>query len=275
MTLALKLVLLATVLLGLAGGLLAASLLRSGIGANTAPWAVTEGRVVDETTGQPIPGAKVVSLSRDMFQLGDARNEARSDAQGAFRLRYRAKGLKAFEVHASGYVPFDMEGFATLEGPVRLARGNVELRNLLTRQVELPAQAHVDSFRVNLESGTVVEGGGDYDVAFRVDPADTGKVLAVAGPGRVVHVEPKTPVVYPGLAIAPDSGYVPVARVPRRPVELICFVRRESGPRYGFTTFYPGWWFPDAGRFRYVSFVTVFNRAGGRGLRGADPPNVR
>jgi hypothetical protein len=276
--LALAVLLVCAAVLGLAGGIVFGPLVSmASRPENKSTWDVFHGTVVDAETGRPIRGASIEATSGAPLQLFVDRDEVKSDANGEFAVRMRPNRRGSIFVRSRGYATLDLGAYETPPTRVALLRRTAEERDLTTARIDILPETHRDGFRVNLETAKVVDGDGDYDVAFRVDPADTSTVLAEAGPGRTLHFEGRraTNGLYSfpmNLATVPDTGYGSILRVPRRPKLFYCVVRRERGPRYGVTGFYPGWWFPDAGQFRYVSFETVFNRSGGRGFLGADRP---
>jgi len=237
-------------------------------------WETQRGTVVDFATREPIKGAKVEGVSGVPLQIFADRSDCRTNEKGVFALPVRRNRDTAITIHAKGYAPLEWSG--ELPEPVELLRATAAEKDLVVARIEFPKETHLDGFRVDLERGALTD-GSDYDVEFRIDSADTAWAIAQAGPGRSLLVEQRgdsyCPYNFPMVvATVPETGHIPVARVPRHMSSLLCVVRRDNGPRYAVASFHPQFWFPGEGGFRYTAFETVFNRAGGRGFLGASRP---
>jgi hypothetical protein len=234
---------------------------------------LVKGTLVDQATLEPVRGAKVTAISREILQPWDDSSEARTNTRGEFAVPVIPRRWTTYRVRADGYMPVDIS-------PESIDRLDLQLPRATAKPNELVAPlVHFDqassSFRLDMPSGRFVS-GADYDVAVGIDPASDSMVVVEAGPGRSLQVEERGPSVtcwisFPSnLMWAPKAGYVHSARVRRRGESLICFVRRDQGPSYGALELYPKAIFPQKPYAVGWDFDVVWNTTGGRGLCGTE-----
>ena len=240
-------------------------------------FAPVTGRIWDHATRKPIVGAKVTAISGKPLQFRVDRDVAFTNAQGEYMVKTVPGRDGGFDIRADGYMTLYITAQPRKQLDVPMVRATAKAKDLATARIQVPPGEHLHDLRLDLERGKIVE-RGDYDVEIRLETTGDSTLVAAAGPGRSVRIVPRGKWVAPwnsfpeNMRFAPDSGYAEAAQVPARSEQVLLFVRRDSGPRYGAIDLFPRALFPPPGRNRYAQFDIVFNRAGGRGFCGAAQP---
>jgi hypothetical protein len=231
---------------------------------------VLHGTVADLDTGQPLAGVVVAASFGTPIAPWITMDRARTNERGEFRVRITNHETNRLELRKEGYVTLITAVALGYPVRLRLLPASARPEDLAIAQVHLPADRALDRFRLDLERGRVVPDGTEFDVEVRA--ADSA-VVVVAGPGRRLQLQQRTdwPMFPASLRIAPDSGYVNEARVEAHARPMLCFVRRDRGPRYGAFGLFPLVLFPPPMNREYRTFDVVFNRVGGRGLGASKP----
>jgi hypothetical protein len=242
---------------------------------------VLRGHVEDDTTHAPVPNARVIVTSSNLWGIrivpwtqGWTSDTVWTNERGRFELAARLVGEPNYLVEKPGYLR--ASGSARLPEPVAITMLRIPEDNarLLHQVGRLPQVGLANPFHLHLESGIAPSDSADYDVAVRWGPSGDSTIAIVAGPGRTIQYREfarsnsrwfQVPI---NACSAPESGYADSVRIRWNTPSGVCFVRRERGPQYGGFGVYPtGLWLGPSSLNRGVSsFDVVFNRSGGRGL---------
>ena len=243
------------------------------------------GRVEDDSTHAPIPGAQVdfVILGNRGFlppEILDWFATTKTDQLGEFRYVGVLRGEPDFHVSKVGYFP--SRGRVESLDPLRIAmlRRPVSpvspVSSVSPTRVSgnLRMEGTENPFRIDLERGVVLPSDPTWDVGVRWGSGPDSTIEIIAAPGREIlfsilaHSASGYVTMPVNVCVAPTEGYVDSLTIPWNTADGVCFVRRKAGPRYGAFGVHPARWFagPAHSSAWINSFDVVMNPAGGRVL---------